>query len=117
MGWSNGPRTWKELHRALSDEPRSDGRARNVPVGADGDSPAWSRKRQPYQAPTARIGLRDATHVPYAELHCHSAFSFLDGASHPEKLAEVIMRLYTKRGLRGPSAHEDRAHEAVLATR
>ncbi|MEX2393305.1 MAG: PHP domain-containing protein, partial [Actinomycetota bacterium] len=96
MGWSNGPRTWKELHRALSDnKPASDGRARNVPVGADGDSPAWSRKRQPYQPPaeTARVGLRDATHVPYAELHCHSAFSFLDGASHPEKLAEEASRL------------------------
>ena len=25
--------------------------------------------------------------VPYAELHCHSAFSFLDGASHPVELA------------------------------
>ena len=23
---------------------------------------------------------------PYVELHCHSAFSFLDGASHPEEL-------------------------------
>ena len=23
----------------------------------------------------------------YVELHCHSAFSFLDGASHPEELA------------------------------
>jgi len=25
--------------------------------------------------------------MPYAELHCHSAFSFLDGASHPVELA------------------------------
>ena len=25
--------------------------------------------------------------VPYVELHCHSAFSFLDGASHPLELA------------------------------
>jgi error-prone DNA polymerase len=24
--------------------------------------------------------------VPYAELHAHSNFSFLDGASHPERL-------------------------------
>ena len=24
---------------------------------------------------------------PYAELHCHSAYSFLDGASQPEALA------------------------------
>ena len=26
--------------------------------------------------------------APYAELHCHSAFSFLDGASHPEELVD-----------------------------
>ena len=31
--------------------------------------------------------------VPYAELHCHSNFSFLDGASHPEELAEEAQRL------------------------
>ena len=31
--------------------------------------------------------------VPYAELHCHSNFSFLDGASHPEELAEEAARL------------------------
>ncbi|MFI9485986.1 PHP domain-containing protein [Promicromonospora sp. NPDC052451] len=31
--------------------------------------------------------------VPYAELHAHSAFSFLDGASHPEELAAEGARL------------------------
>ena len=31
--------------------------------------------------------------VPYAELLCHSNFSFLDGASHPEELAEEAARL------------------------
>ena len=29
----------------------------------------------------------------YAELHCHTNFSFLDGASHPEELAEEAHRL------------------------
>jgi error-prone DNA polymerase len=29
----------------------------------------------------------------YAELHCHTNFSFLDGASHPEELAEEAARL------------------------
>ena len=29
----------------------------------------------------------------YAELHCHSNFSFLDGASHPEELVEEAARL------------------------
>ncbi|WP_282958510.1 error-prone DNA polymerase [Georgenia thermotolerans] len=31
--------------------------------------------------------------VPYAELHAHSAFSFLDGASQPEELAAEAARL------------------------
>jgi error-prone DNA polymerase len=31
--------------------------------------------------------------VPYAELHCHSNFSFLVGASHPEELAAEAVRL------------------------
>lgn len=33
--------------------------------------------------------------VPYAELHCHSAYSFLDGASMPDELVEEA----SKRGL------------------
>jgi error-prone DNA polymerase len=33
------------------------------------------------------------TATPYAELHCHSNFSFLDGASHPEELAVAAARL------------------------
>src|SRR5436309_9186001 len=85
MGWSNGPRTWKELHARLAD-----GRSSNVPAGADGDSPAWSRKRQPYEPPQI---ARASSGVPYAELHCHTAYSFLDGASHPERLAEEAARL------------------------
>ena len=86
MGWNTGPRSWKELHRRLSD-----GRPRNVPPGAEGDSPAYSRRRQPYEPPEDL--QRSTLHVPYAELHCHSAYSFLDGASHPEQLAEEAARL------------------------
>ena len=63
-----------------------------MPEWADGgDSPAWSRKRSAYQAP-ADVAWRAGT-VPYAELHCHTNFSFLDGASHPEELAEEAARL------------------------
>jgi error-prone DNA polymerase len=97
---------------------RTDGRTSNVPDWANGgDSPAWSRRRQPFvpdpmvESEDALEGARHrlrqagdrrrpqpagparATATPYAELHCHSNFSFLDGASHPEELAEEAARL------------------------
>ena len=31
--------------------------------------------------------------IPYAELHCHTNFSFLDGASAPEDLVERAVEL------------------------
>ena len=99
--------TWGEINERLSD-----GRPRSAPPAANGgDSPAWSRKRQPYDPPYdppadppqhqgRRQGLRarrpagNGRHtIPYAELHCHSNFSFLDGASHPEELVEEAVRL------------------------
>lgn len=88
MGWNNPPIPWSEFERRLSDASRP-GSA--PPEGADGgDSPAWSYKRTAYRAPGAQ---RSASSVPYAELHAHSSFSFLDGASMPEKLAEEAARL------------------------
>jgi len=84
MGWRNPPVPWSELERRLSDRPR--------PPHADGaDSPAWGLKRPAYRPPVPRREGRPA--VPYAELHCHSSFSFLDGASPPEELAEEAARL------------------------
>ncbi|MGQ0482726.1 MAG: DNA polymerase III subunit alpha [Pseudonocardia sp.] len=68
--------------------------------GDGGDSPAWSRKRGQYRPPASLRALRadsartvTGSSVPYAELHCHSNFSFLDGASHPEQLVEQAARL------------------------
>src|SRR6184192_1953382 len=87
MGWGNPPITWPELEARLSD-----GRPRNQPHGGDGG--AWSYKRQPYQPPPVPYAtIRRRGSVPYAELHCHTNFSFLDGASHPEELAEEAARL------------------------
>jgi error-prone DNA polymerase len=39
------------------------------------------------RAPAARALRERHAAVPYVELHAHSAYSFLDGASHPEELA------------------------------
>ncbi|GAB2722363.1 error-prone DNA polymerase [Nocardia thraciensis] len=87
MGWGNGPPTWAEMERVLSGRP---GRAGDPP-GDGGDSPAWSHKRGKYRAgPRPRS---DAPVVPYAELHTHSAYSFLDGAVQPEDLVEEAVRL------------------------
>src|SRR5690348_17298448 len=89
MGWGNPPIPWAELERRLAGRPKTGGAAPDEPDG--GDSPAWSRKRQPYQPPEP---ISPPTgQVPYAELHCHSNFSFLDGASEPEELAEEAHRL------------------------
>ncbi|MGI8873421.1 MAG: error-prone DNA polymerase [Egibacteraceae bacterium] len=83
MGRHN-PRSggWSQLAQRLSGDEHG-------PTGDGGDSPAWSRKRTPFTT-----GVRRQTgDTPYAELHCHSNFSFLDGASHPEELAEEAARL------------------------
>ena len=88
MGYSNPPISWSEFERALSGARRPGA----PPVGADGgDSPAWSNKRMPY-VPTELAEPIEST-VPYAELHAHSNFSFLDGAASPEQLLEEAKRL------------------------
>jgi len=73
--------------------------------GDGGDAPGWTRKRAPYTPPPALAAPAAAPSTsplaaagggpvtPYAELHCHSNFSFLDGASHPEELVEEAVRL------------------------
>ncbi|TFC87249.1 error-prone DNA polymerase [Cryobacterium sp. TMT4-31] len=83
MGFNNPPIPWSELERRLSDR-----RPGGPPAEADGgDSPAWSRHRQPYAAQTPQHPPAE-TVVGYAELHAHSNFSFLDGGSSPEDLLE-----------------------------
>lgn len=87
MGFHNPPVKWSELERALSDTRRP---VPTPPNGDGGDSPAWSHKRGPYVPPTI---ARPDDAVPYAELHAHSSYSFLDGASSPEELVEEAERL------------------------
>jgi error-prone DNA polymerase len=87
MGFENPPIPWSQLERTLSDRRRP----RQMPPGVDGgDSPAWSLRRGPYVPQGIE---RPADAVPYAELHAHSAYSFLDGASSPEELLEEAERL------------------------
>jgi error-prone DNA polymerase len=90
VGFNNPDLPWRELERRLSDRPRRPPSPR--PEGANGgDSPAWSPVRPAY-VPPVDLRRRPAAR-PYAELHAHSSFSFLDGASSPEELAEEAARL------------------------
>ena len=85
-GFNNPDMTWAQLERALSDRrPRPVGPKENY------DNAAASRHRPAYEPPA--VVRRRTGAVPYAELHCHSNFSFLDGASPPEELVEQAKRL------------------------
>lgn len=90
VSWFNGPPSWGEMERVLNGKPRRPGLSLGEPHADGGDSPAWSRRREPYE-PIGDRTQRSA--VPYAELHAHSAYSFLDGASTPEELVEEASRL------------------------
>jgi error-prone DNA polymerase len=91
MGWGNGPPSWAEMERVLNGKPRRAGMPLAEPPVDGGDSPAFSRRRGAYQPPDDRRPA--GTSIPYAELHAHSAYSFLDGASTPEELVEEAVRL------------------------
>src|SRR4051812_43719618 len=80
MGWNNPAMSWKELERRLSGLP-----------GAD-DAPVSRPKRRPTE-PRDVAPDPLAARTPYAELHCHSHYSFLDGASSPTELVEEAVRL------------------------
>ncbi len=88
MGFSNGPPGWAEMERVLAGKPRRPG---TPSVWGPADDVPLSRKRVSYQPPDDNRTVRSS--VPYAELHTHSAFSFLDGASTPEELVEEAVRL------------------------
>ena len=78
MGCNNPAMRWKELERRLSGLP-----------GAD-DAPVSRRK---HAAVEPRPIERPVAVTPYAELHCHSHFSFLDGASSPAELVQEDVHL------------------------
>ncbi len=59
--------------------------------------------------------------IPYVELHCHSGFSFLDGASHPEELilrakelGYPALALTDHNGLYGSMEFARLSHEAGI---
>ena len=91
MGFTNPGISWRELERRLSDRPPPPGRpskgrriehsyGKSVAV----DDERFELAARPQAPPSV---------VPYAELHAHSNFSFLDGASSPAELVDEAVRL------------------------
>jgi error-prone DNA polymerase len=76
------------MERVLDGKPRRSGTSF---AGGPPDDVPWSRKRGKYEPPDENPRFRSP--VAYAELHAHSAYSFLDGASTPEELVEEAVRL------------------------
>lgn len=85
MGFNNPSVSWSEMARLLGAPAADAGPA--APPEPEG---AFSRPRRKHVAPPI---VRPADTVPYAELHAHSSFSFLDGASSPAELVEEAERL------------------------
>ncbi|MDQ2845652.1 MAG: error-prone DNA polymerase [Actinomycetota bacterium] len=99
MGWSNPNVPWSELERALSGRPPLPGHGPRqgglTPAGRphpDLLGPV-SAHRSDWAPPPVEVVAAERVRVPYTELHAHSAFSFLDGASSPEQLVTEALRL------------------------
>jgi error-prone DNA polymerase len=79
MGFNNPPVPWRELQRRMA------WRAGDEPL-PETEPQAPPRLLKPEPEP-------EAAAVPWAELHCHSAYSFLDGAATPGELVAEAARL------------------------
>lgn len=76
--WFLGPPSWRDLEAVLSDRPTP---------------PAAPITKKPADRAAPVACYEPAQRVPYAELHAHSHFSFLDGAASPEEMVQEAARL------------------------
>ncbi len=85
MGWDNPPVPWREFERRLSWRQGKQGEADHAETddAASVVTPLANRRLSPGGDSLRRYAEQA---VPWAELHCHSSYSFLDGASAPEDL-------------------------------
>ncbi len=87
MGWDNPAMPWRELRRRMAWRLESE-----LPDEFDPD------QRASHQFGELPRNLRPAPPpprlaIPWAELHCHSSYSFLDGAATPGELVAEAARL------------------------
>ena len=81
MGWDNPPVPWRELQRRMS------WRTKGSPAeGSPAEGRPIEHRSRPSRAVLRRAGAQAAASIPWAELHCHSSYSFLDGAATPDEL-------------------------------
>ncbi len=88
--WSNSNLPWSAFEKRLSGKAPLVVDPMTIDYGDGSDIPSHTRKRPVYVRP--EIEQVPST-VDYAELHCHTNFSFLDGASQPEELVAEAHRL------------------------
>lgn len=84
--------SWSQIEQTLSGRTSSGRPAPAEDADRSEQQGAGSRKRRAYQ-PMPDVRPPEAPVTPYAELHCHSNFSFLDGASSPQELTEEAVRI------------------------
>jgi error-prone DNA polymerase len=103
MGWDNPPVPWREFERALSwrkvgedggEEPDGDASEGTAGEGTAGEGGAYGggAGRDDAAERTVEPSLGEEV-IPWAELHCHSSYSFLDGASDPDSLIKAAAAL------------------------
>jgi error-prone DNA polymerase len=81
VGFNNPPIPWRELERQLTWRKAGQGAP---PATRQGGGEGDGREEAPGQ-PVIRLPV-PAGEPAWAELHCHSSYSFLDGASSPAEL-------------------------------
>src|ERR1700747_3661997 len=82
MGWDNPAVPWRELRRRMS-----------WGAGAEPEDEPAPRPGGVRLSRSAGLRLSRPDGPPWAELHCHSSFSFLDGAATPGELVAEAARL------------------------
>ncbi|MCH1884424.1 error-prone DNA polymerase [Agrococcus sp. ARC_14] len=110
-GWNNPAMPWRELEGILSDRDVGAGKTAGHATELD------EARRQRIRVPAPEQA------TPYAELHAHSHYSFLDGASSPAELVNEARRLGLEAlalvdhdGLYGAVRFAEAAAEAQLPT-
>ena len=96
MSFNNPVMPWRELNRTLSWAPHGELTLAESSADADADADAAAaaeRNAGPDSTRPAPPPRPAGPVVPYAELHAHSAYSFLDGASSPRELVAEAQRL------------------------